>query len=157
VAGTARHRCAEYAAWLLEWAWVLPVGLIPFFFLLFPDGRLPSRRWRPVAWLALLAPLLVVVGQGFAPGPLDSIPSVPNPLGIPGAEWLSTVAFVGESVLGALALLAAFAAFLVRFRASQRPAVWNGSSSNGSPTPPRCWRPASWPGRCSPRSACPTR
>jgi hypothetical protein len=110
---------AEYAAWLLEWAWVLPVGLIPFFFLLFPDGRLPSRRWRPVAWLALLAPLLVVIGQGLAPGPLESIPSVPNPLGIPGAEWLSTVAFVGESVLGALALLAAFASFLIRFRASR--------------------------------------
>jgi hypothetical protein len=44
---------------------------------------------------------------------------VPNPLGIPGAEWLSTVAFVGESVLGALALLAAFASFLIRFRASR--------------------------------------
>ena len=109
----------ELAAWLLEWGWVLPVGLIPFFFLLFPDGWLPSRGWRPVAWLALLAPLLVVLGEGFAPGPLATVPSVTNPLGVPGAAWLSAVASFGENVLGALALLAAFASFLIRFAASR--------------------------------------
>jgi hypothetical protein len=79
------------------------LGLLGLELLLFPDGRLPSRRWQPVAWLALLAPLLVVVGQGFAPGPLDTVPSVTNPLGIPGAAWLAAVAAFGENVLGAVA------------------------------------------------------
>jgi hypothetical protein len=33
--------------------WVPAVGVLgTYVFLLFPDGRLPSRRWRPLAWLA---------------------------------------------------------------------------------------------------------
>ncbi|MGH3147649.1 MAG: hypothetical protein ACRDTR_17795, partial [Rubrobacter sp.] len=35
------------------WLWVPTVGLVGIFLiLLFPDGRLPSRRWRPLAWLS---------------------------------------------------------------------------------------------------------
>src|SRR3712207_3431979 len=37
---------------LTQWTWVPPVGLLGIYMiLLFPDGRLPSRRWRPLAWL----------------------------------------------------------------------------------------------------------
>ena len=40
-------------AWLGEWVWIAGVGPVGTFgLLLFPNGRLPSRRWRPVAWLA---------------------------------------------------------------------------------------------------------
>src|ERR671916_1031524 len=36
---------------LTQWMWVPPVGLLGIYMiLLFPDGRLPSRRWRPLAW-----------------------------------------------------------------------------------------------------------
>ena len=36
-----------------HWLWVPTVGLLgTYVFLLFPDGRLPSRRWRPLAWLS---------------------------------------------------------------------------------------------------------
>ena len=42
---------AVFAAWLGNWLWVpVFVALITFPFLLFPDGHLPSRRWRHVAW-----------------------------------------------------------------------------------------------------------
>jgi hypothetical protein len=38
---------------LTQWIWVPPVGLLGIYMiLLFPDGRLPSRRWRPLAWLS---------------------------------------------------------------------------------------------------------
>ena len=37
------------AAWLSQWAWWPPLSLILLTLLLFPDGRLPSRRWIPVA------------------------------------------------------------------------------------------------------------
>ncbi|GIH05494.1 hypothetical protein Rhe02_35610 [Rhizocola hellebori] len=37
------------AAWLSQWAWWPPFGLITLALLVFPDGRLPSPRWRPVA------------------------------------------------------------------------------------------------------------
>jgi hypothetical protein len=39
--------------WLQGWFWMLFVGLIVFLLLLFPTGRLPSRRWRPFAWVSV--------------------------------------------------------------------------------------------------------
>ncbi len=41
----------SFLTWLTNWAWILPFAtLLTFPFLLFPDGHLPSPRWRPVAW-----------------------------------------------------------------------------------------------------------
>jgi signal transduction histidine kinase len=37
-------------AWLGNWIWVTAVAMLAFVFLLFPTGRLPSRRWLPAAW-----------------------------------------------------------------------------------------------------------
>jgi signal transduction histidine kinase len=37
-------------AWLSNWIWVIPIAVLAFVFLLFPAGRLRSRRWRPAAW-----------------------------------------------------------------------------------------------------------
>jgi hypothetical protein len=39
--------------WLQGWFWMLFIGLIVFLLLLFPTGRLPSRRWRPFAWMSV--------------------------------------------------------------------------------------------------------
>ncbi len=38
------------ALWLSEWIWLIALALVAFTFLLFPTGRLRSRRWRPAAW-----------------------------------------------------------------------------------------------------------
>jgi hypothetical protein len=37
-------------AWLSNWVWVIPYAMLTLLFLLFPTGRLRSRRWRPAAW-----------------------------------------------------------------------------------------------------------
>jgi hypothetical protein len=53
-------------SWLGNWAWVPGLGLLmTFALLLFPDGRLPSRRWRPVAWLSA-ASIAAIWGLGGA-------------------------------------------------------------------------------------------
>ena len=41
---------ARAAAWFLNWAWQIPAAGLAFILLLFPTGRLRSRRWRPAAW-----------------------------------------------------------------------------------------------------------
>jgi hypothetical protein len=38
------------AAWFANWIWVIPTAGLAFMLLLFPTGRLRSRRWRPAAW-----------------------------------------------------------------------------------------------------------
>lgn len=62
------------------WPWAIALFL-PLALLLFPDGRLPSPRWRPVAWaIVLTSPLFVVeavadaepVHPGFPPGYLST-------------------------------------------------------------------------------------
>jgi len=56
LSGSYLHRATPgsvttFLTWLMNWAWTLPfAALLTFPFLLFPDGHLPSPRWRPVAW-----------------------------------------------------------------------------------------------------------
>jgi hypothetical protein len=52
----------------------------------FPTGRLLTRRWRPIAWLVVAVAVLGVVFAAFRSGPIreGDLP-VPNPLGIDGA------------------------------------------------------------------------
>jgi signal transduction histidine kinase len=51
----------QLAAWLGDWLWIPAHGLlVTFLLLVFPDGRLPSRRWRVVAAFAAVALLVQV-------------------------------------------------------------------------------------------------
>jgi hypothetical protein len=51
-----------FTAWLTTWVWAggFPV-MLTFLPLLFPDGRLPSPGWRPVAWLSAV-PIVLLCG-----------------------------------------------------------------------------------------------
>jgi hypothetical protein len=51
---------AEVAAWIYSWAYFPGLLLFLAALLLFPDGRLPSRRWRPVLWAIAVAALLIL-------------------------------------------------------------------------------------------------
>jgi|SRR5215217_1971521 len=72
----------EAAAWLGSWLWVLQLGAFLFMVLLFPDGRLPSRGWRPFAWLGVLSVLIGAFLGAVSPGPIMALGSIHNPLGI---------------------------------------------------------------------------
>jgi len=75
------------AAWLGGLAFTAFLSLFPFVFLLFPNGRLPSPRWRPWAWAIIVIGALMLVTVAFVPG--TSIEGVTNPFGIGG--WLGGV------------------------------------------------------------------
>ncbi len=51
-----------WIGWLGEWAGGPTLAILTVALLLFPTGRLPSRRWRPVLWLGIAGPLLVWLG-----------------------------------------------------------------------------------------------
>jgi hypothetical protein len=72
----------EAAAWVRSWFGVVGGGLGVFLLLLFPDGRLPSARWRYLAWFNAALIFLGVLWVALAPGPLDGLGPIRNPLGI---------------------------------------------------------------------------
>jgi hypothetical protein len=73
-------------AWLNAWVGSFWAGLVlSFVLLLFPTGRLPSRRWRPVAWACAVCVTVLCVQQAVMPGPLEAS-GQPNPLGIDSAR-----------------------------------------------------------------------
>jgi hypothetical protein len=71
-------------AWLTSWVWILFIGCIALSLLLFPDGRLPGRRWAWLAWLTVLLTSVGAVWQAFSPGVIDSLGTIRNPLGYEG-------------------------------------------------------------------------
>jgi len=102
-----------------QWLWLPPVGLLGIYMiLLFPDGKLPSRRWRPLAWLS--GTVIVFGGVGFAidPGPLPGLGGVRNPFGVEGAPWGAIVGPVVFALLP-LCILASVLSLVLRFRGSR--------------------------------------
>ena len=53
-------------AWLSQWTWWPSLGLIVLSLLVFPDGALPSARWRPVAVLIIAATAVATIGLAVA-------------------------------------------------------------------------------------------
>jgi hypothetical protein len=78
-------RAGEAMAWIAAWLLPIMIGLQVSYVLLFPTGRLPSRRWRWLAWLTGAFILGGVVVSAFSPGAyLGSLGPIRNPLGIEG-------------------------------------------------------------------------
>jgi hypothetical protein len=60
----------EALAWIASWLLPIYSGLPVFYLLLFPTGRLPSRRWRWLAWLTAAYKEIVTGSSG---GPLTTV------------------------------------------------------------------------------------
>jgi hypothetical protein len=104
----------DLTSWLASWTMVpgIVVGLV-FLVLLFPDGRLPSRRWLPLAWAGAVDVVVptVVLAVGYWPfrGPsLVEQEGSPPPL----MDVMFGIAFLGALLLGALCVVA----LVLRFR-----------------------------------------
>jgi hypothetical protein len=102
-----------------QWLWVPTVGLLGIFLiLLFPDGKLPSKRWRPLVWLSGVMIVLLSITEGLAPGPLENQGGVRNPFGLEELPWLVTVSYVVLPLLP-LCILASAVSMVLRFRRSR--------------------------------------
>ncbi|CAN5822184.1 hypothetical protein BH20ACT11_BH20ACT11_01650 [soil metagenome] len=97
-------------------AWVVWVVLTPFLMLLFPDGRLPSPRWRFVAWTVIVAGAVSLVLGLFVPGQ-SSVASVDTPFGVEGrlGVVISALVIAGTFVIFGCTLLAALSLYF-RYR-----------------------------------------
>ncbi len=108
------------ADWVLsftEWLWIPPIGLMgTFALLLFPDGHLPSPRWRWFAWFSAvvltLSSLAVLLGNGNLAD--AGFPDLQNRFGVPGISFLLVAL-----LLFPFCILVSAASLVVRFRRSR--------------------------------------
>ena len=117
---------SEYAAWfstLVDFTGLVLAGVLVM--LLFPDGRLLSRRWQLVAWTAVLGAVLTALYDAFYPGRVNPNTYFENPFGFQGSyilgfttfEFFWTSAVVGEVLLLTSSLAALFSLFVRLHRA----------------------------------------
>jgi hypothetical protein len=106
-----------FAAWLYSWCWVPLLLVIAPGMVLFPDGRLPSQRWRPIVWLSLFLQVVLLLGAATNPRlTLDGSVDIANPLEIDWGPDTASPGFVAFSGAGLLVLLANATAPVLRFR-----------------------------------------
>ena len=101
-----------------QWLWMPTVGLLGvYLLLLFPNGRLLSKRWRPLAFFSGVVIVLFSVAEGLAPGPLENQGGVQNPFGVEGLPWLAAAGYVVSPLLPGC-ILASAASLVSRYRRS---------------------------------------
>lgn len=114
---------AVVGAWVQSWYWYLLLSLALIYLpMLFPDGRLPSRRWLPVAVVAGIGTL----GAVFLGMLTDTLSGqnvdyrIENPIGVEGLAHVEDLpVFAALGVLLAVGTLGAVASVVVRYRRSQ--------------------------------------
>lgn len=106
------------ARWFSIWIWI-PNTLLPvtFTLLMFPDGRLISRRWYPMAWAAGFGIAAYTFSMAFYPGSLEPL-GIPasNPYGIQGSEGVMKALITFAAPFLLVGIFGSIASIVVRFR-----------------------------------------
>lgn len=112
---------AIWFEWVAQWAsspvTTLVAGFLP---LLYPTGRLPGTRWRPVALIGAASIAVTVALNAFTPFTPGNVPAgVENPLLIdPSIQALLTTLNTVLQVIGIPVLVLILGSVVVRFRRS---------------------------------------
>jgi hypothetical protein len=102
-------------AWLIMWSWAPALGSIGLLLpLLFPTGRLPSPRWRPVAMFTFVALGLFTLGAAIATVPATDALFRGETGEVPIPGWLSPW-FTAATLMAGIALVLCLASVFFRF------------------------------------------
>jgi hypothetical protein len=96
--------------------WTVGITLVPFLLLLFPTGRLPSRRWRFVAWAVVVSGAVALAPGPLLPGRTGFVP-IENPLGAGGTVGEAiTILVYGAVVVVLIAIVPSTLSLVLRYR-----------------------------------------
>jgi hypothetical protein len=107
LARTGTLPAGEASAWIAAWILPIIIGLQISYLLLFPTGRLPSRRWRWLTWLTGAFVMVGVITSAFSSGAyLGALGPIRNPLGIEGFTdvWRFVLVTIAPLLYGATAV-----------------------------------------------------
>jgi hypothetical protein len=101
--------------WTSTWIWLAALAASPVIHVLFPDGRLLSRRWAGVIWLALASMALTMAAIAVAAWPLRGPALLEGPSGGPELHPPPPLALLGLALFG-VAEAASLTAMAIRLR-----------------------------------------
>ncbi|MGH2736625.1 MAG: hypothetical protein ACRDKZ_13675 [Actinomycetota bacterium] len=107
------------SVWTATWVWGIAFGLSPLFLLLFPSGRVPSRRWRAAAWAIISGTALLTLSTALTPGPIPDSHGIVNPVGLRGQHDLIDMMSNLGGLLVVGGLVASVCALVLRSRRSR--------------------------------------
>jgi signal transduction histidine kinase len=111
----------DVAEALAQPMWAPVIGVVGIYLiLLFPDGRLPSARWKKVAWLAAIGILGTCILMAVVPGKIEDapVPNLENPLGIEALRSFVPVIFVFILMIP-ISMVASAVSLVQRFRRAE--------------------------------------
>jgi len=117
------------AVWITCWLWVSTNVLVAFVALLFPNGKLPSPRWRAFGWLNGVMAVAGSIAAALLPGPSPFIAAIDNPFGVEGLRDIKdlidgSLEALSYGVLGVAGLVALYVRYRRALGAERQQIKW---------------------------------